>query len=41
VQELFDEAGQPSDPEKTNKRATVFFNELLWCMEASARMKNN
>nr|WP_121273322.1 NAD(P)H-dependent oxidoreductase [Pedobacter schmidteae] len=38
VQEAFDENGVPSDPTATDKRATVFINELLWCMEAKRRM---
>jgi NAD(P)H-dependent FMN reductase len=39
VQETFDEAGVPADKAATDKRASVFINELLWCIEASQRMK--
>jgi NAD(P)H-dependent FMN reductase len=38
VQEAFDENGVPSDKAGTDKRATTFINELLWCMEAKNRM---
>ncbi len=38
VQEMFDENGTPADPVATDKRATGFINELLWCVEASKRM---
>jgi NAD(P)H-dependent FMN reductase len=38
VQDAFDETGQPADAAATDKRATVFVRELLWCMEANARM---
>lgn len=38
VQEVFDEKGLPSDQAGTDKRATVFLNELLWCIEAKKRM---
>ncbi len=38
VQDAFDEKGIPSDITGTDKRAQVFLNELLWCMEAAARM---
>ncbi|MES2773743.1 MAG: NADPH-dependent FMN reductase [Bacteroidota bacterium] len=34
----FDELGTPADKEATDKRATVFINELLWCMEAKGKM---
>jgi NAD(P)H-dependent FMN reductase len=39
VDEAFDGNGNPIDKEKTNKRAKVFLNELLWCIEANRRMK--
>jgi NAD(P)H-dependent FMN reductase len=38
VQELYDENGVPTDKERTEKRAKIFLDELLWCMEAHARM---
>lgn len=38
VQETFDENGVPSDKIGTDRRAAVFLNELLWCMEAKGKM---
>lgn len=38
VQEAFDEAGQPSDPTATDKRACAFVRELLWFAEAFGKM---
>lgn len=38
VQEAFDENGVPSDKTGTDKRATIFLNELLWCIAAKKRM---
>lgn len=38
VQDSFDENGSPSDKTATDKRATIFINELLWCIEAKKRM---
>ncbi|WP_316813738.1 NAD(P)H-dependent oxidoreductase [Pedobacter heparinus] len=38
VQEAFDENGVPVDQAGMDKRATVFINELLWCVEARKRM---
>jgi NAD(P)H-dependent FMN reductase len=38
VQDAFDENGIPSDKEATEKRAKVFVDELLWCIEAKSRM---
>ena len=38
VRESFDENGIPSDKAATDKRAAAFVDELLWCMEAKARM---
>ncbi|MCW3123399.1 MAG: hypothetical protein JWQ38_2891 [Flavipsychrobacter sp.] len=35
----FDEAGVPADKAATDKRAAAFTGELLWCIEASRRMK--
>lgn len=37
--EAFDAAGIPTDREGTEKRARIFINELLWCIEAAKRMK--
>lgn len=39
VQDLYDEDGTPIDKEATEKRATHFIDELLWCMEAKKRME--
>jgi NAD(P)H-dependent FMN reductase len=38
VQKTFNEEGIPSEKEITDKRATAFINELLWCIEAKTRM---
>ena len=38
VQETFDENGTPSDQAATDKRASAFVKELLWCVEAKKRM---
>ncbi len=40
VQSSFDEEGNPADKATTDKRATGFINELLWCIEANKRMAN-
>lgn len=39
VQDAFDKDGVPVDKESVEKRAKTFIGELLWCMEASAKMK--
>jgi NAD(P)H-dependent FMN reductase len=39
VQQTFDEQGTPTDAVAIEKRASVFINELLWCMEAKKRME--
>ena len=39
VREAFDENGIPADKAGTEKRAGAFLNELLWCIEASVKMK--
>lgn len=39
VQELYDEKGN-AVKESTLKRARVFVDELIWCIEAKSRMKN-
>ncbi|MBK8703934.1 MAG: NAD(P)H-dependent oxidoreductase [Saprospiraceae bacterium] len=41
INEAFDEKGIPSDPPATDKRAAIFVNELLWCVEANKRMADN
>lgn len=38
VQDAFDENGVPTD-ERINKRAKLFINELMWCVEARKRME--
>ncbi|MBL7903066.1 MAG: NAD(P)H-dependent oxidoreductase [Bacteroidia bacterium] len=38
VNEAYDEQGQPSDKAGSEKRAKVFVDELLWCIEAKSRM---
>ncbi|MBD1396475.1 NAD(P)H-dependent oxidoreductase [Pontibacter sp. JH31] len=38
VQDNYDEEGDPADKEATDKRADHFIQELLWCMEAKAKM---
>lgn len=40
VQESFDESGNPTNKEATNKRASAFINELMWCIEAKKRMES-
>ena len=39
VEESFDELGNAVDKPATDKRATSFINELLWCMEAKSKME--
>jgi NAD(P)H-dependent FMN reductase len=39
VDKTFKEDGTPEDADKTNTRARKFINELLWCTEASSKMK--
>ncbi|MBO9699766.1 MAG: NAD(P)H-dependent oxidoreductase [Sporocytophaga sp.] len=38
IDKSFDEQGNPVDKAGTDKRATAFINELLWCIEAKKRM---
>lgn len=38
VEEMFDPNGNATDKVRTDKRATIFVNELLWCIEAKKRM---
>ncbi len=39
VQEAYDAEGAPTDKEVTDKRAKAFVDELVWCMQASEKMK--
>jgi len=41
VTNSFDEVGNPADRQKTDKRASSFISELLWCVEAKRRMEEN
>jgi hypothetical protein len=41
VQKTFDSNGVPADKEGTDKRASVFIKELLWCVEANAKMNSS
>jgi len=38
VKAAFDEDGNAADKSATDKRATTFMNELMWCMEAKKKM---
>lgn len=40
VNKTFDENGNPANKQVTDKRASKFIKELLWCMEAKSRMEN-
>jgi len=40
VQDNFDEMGNPADKIQTDKRAKLLLDELFWCIEAAALMKN-
>ena len=40
VNESFDEKGTAADKQGTDKKAAVFFRELLWSIEAKAGMKS-
>jgi NAD(P)H-dependent FMN reductase len=39
VREAFDELGNATEKEGTEKRAAAFLKELSWCMEAAGKMK--
>lgn len=39
IEKTYNEKGQPSDKEKTDKRAKTFLDELIWCAEAKKKMK--
>ncbi|MDQ3141460.1 MAG: NAD(P)H-dependent oxidoreductase [Bacteroidota bacterium] len=38
VSDNFDEEGNPKDKVATDKRAAVFLDEIIWCMEAKKKM---
>lgn len=38
VRDAFDEQGNPTDKTGTDKRAQGFLSELIWCMDAAAKM---
>jgi len=40
IEKTFDENGVPADKEATDKRAAGFLAELIWCMDAKAKMQN-
>ncbi len=39
VDKTFDETGQPSDPETTNRKALNFVKELIWWIEAKQKQE--
>ena len=39
VEESFDEDGKPTDKQGTDKRAAAFLKEVIWLMDACAKMK--
>jgi NAD(P)H-dependent FMN reductase len=39
VDEAYDESGIPKDPKSAEKRAAVFVNDILWCIQAKAKMQ--
>ena len=39
AQESFDESGNDTDKASTDKRASAYLKELLWCIEAKKRME--
>jgi NAD(P)H-dependent FMN reductase len=39
VTKTFDDNGDPADRQMTDKKASNFVNELLWCVEAKSRME--
>lgn len=41
VVESYSEDGVPTDTATTDKRASLFMEELLWCLEAKNRMGQN
>lgn len=40
VDKMFDETGQPTEPETTNKKASNFIKELIWWIEAKQKQEN-
>jgi NAD(P)H-dependent FMN reductase len=40
VPDSFDESGNATDKEATDKRASKFIRELFWCIEAKKRMES-
>jgi NAD(P)H-dependent FMN reductase len=38
VRDTFDENGIPADKVSVDKRASIFINELMWCIEAKSKM---
>jgi NAD(P)H-dependent FMN reductase len=40
VSKTFDANGNPADKQVTDRRASKFIKELLWCIEAKSRMEN-
>jgi len=40
VEKNYDDKGNPTDKENTDKRAKVFLDELIWSAEAKRRMSN-
>jgi NAD(P)H-dependent FMN reductase len=40
IDKSFDENGVPADKEAVDKRAALFVNELVWCIEAKKKMDN-
>lgn len=41
ISQSFDEDGKPDDAAGTEKRATTFVNELLWCIKAKQKMQED
>jgi NAD(P)H-dependent FMN reductase len=41
VQDNYDEEGNATDKEATDKRADHFIQELLWCMKAKSKMEES
>jgi NAD(P)H-dependent FMN reductase len=39
IEKTFNEKGEPTDKEVTDKRAKNFLDELIWCAEAKNKMK--
>lgn len=41
VQDTFDQNGTPANKTAIDKRAAIFINEILWCIEAKKRMTDS